>query len=283
MNTPRLPLTGCALCLASSAFTLVELLVVVVIISLLIALLLPALSGAREVARSGQCASNLHQVSIGFGVYGSENRGVLPYADGNGFNPPNGQIPPPWGRVIAATVGAYYVTAQGQDANMQPYAPEQQPIEADTSGDGVVSTAELQAYTKPHKGMFKCPSDNSINAAGGTSPTSYAGNETSLYRQDTGTNYKPQVRFDQFRTTSSTMIVGEGDWIRRSSPNVSDWNTNWHFKLNGFDGTLTNPLPPHNWSSHLHDDGGNYLFADGHATRLKWDELLPDHVKRNTY
>jgi type II secretory pathway pseudopilin PulG len=47
-----------------SAFTIVELLVVVAIVALLIALLLPAIQAAREAARQKQCANNLRQVSV---------------------------------------------------------------------------------------------------------------------------------------------------------------------------------------------------------------------------
>jgi len=61
-----------------TGFTLIELLVVIAIIALLIVIILPSLKAAKDRARSVQCRSNLHQLSIGFTVYQQEND-VLPY------------------------------------------------------------------------------------------------------------------------------------------------------------------------------------------------------------
>ncbi len=76
-------------------FTLVELLVVIAIVALLAALILPGLSRAREYAYFTSCKSNLRQMGIGFLVFATDHKGVLPEAEnrcGVGDHTINGRI-----------------------------------------------------------------------------------------------------------------------------------------------------------------------------------------------
>ena len=61
-----------------TAFTLVELLVVIGIIAILVAILLPTLRRVRESANVTTCQSNMREVGNALVMYANDNRDVFP-------------------------------------------------------------------------------------------------------------------------------------------------------------------------------------------------------------
>jgi len=126
----------------SKSFTLIELLVVIAIIAILAAMLLPALSAARERARVSNCVSNLKGVGLAVHLYADSNDGWLPMpTTGNGVvlkSNGNG----------ASEYSLPYMVYRGGYLNMDTKNPH---------SDATDPNREIYGKTMAH--YFKCPSD----------------------------------------------------------------------------------------------------------------------------
>ncbi|MEM0915143.1 MAG: type II secretion system protein [Planctomycetota bacterium] len=76
-----------ALTVRKQGFTLIELLVVISIIALLVAILLPALSSARQVARTLACGTNQQQIGRATFAYIADSDGYFMKQEDNGGGP----------------------------------------------------------------------------------------------------------------------------------------------------------------------------------------------------
>lgn len=145
------------------SFTLIELLVVIAIIAILAAMLLPALSAARERARIANCAGNLKNIGTAFHTYSTFSNDHI--FEGLHNNSTCG---------VAACV--WYIKYNMSNArsvlmllyNTGCFGPVD--IELNTS----FSARQKQVFTSISNTYFRCPSEYAIKANNATNGWRYA-------------------------------------------------------------------------------------------------------------
>lgn len=116
-----------------SAFTLIELLLVIAIIALLAALLLPVLSSAKANAKQTSCLGNLRQLEAAFQMYAADNGGYLIQ---------NVEFDPEFNPAFGTNAWVY-----GDMKN-----------QANSTNALLIKSGELFPYT-PQAAVYRCPAD----------------------------------------------------------------------------------------------------------------------------
>ncbi|HRI13122.1 MAG TPA: prepilin-type N-terminal cleavage/methylation domain-containing protein [Verrucomicrobiota bacterium] len=130
-----------------TAFSLVELLVVVAVIAILAGLLLPALTTAKATAQAARCLNNHKQLQLAWLLYAGDHDDQLP---------PNGDMLPGLARNDRPFWWAQGVMNYRDD----------HPDNTNTSLLLDERWAQLGNYTKD-AGLYRCPSDRSVSRVGG--------------------------------------------------------------------------------------------------------------------
>ncbi len=94
------------------AFTLIELLVVIAIIAILAAMLLPALSSAKERAKRASCKNSLRQFSLAVHLYGDDNAQNVPSGAPNKPKKPDDDHLPVVSNATSNSIVQYTTTGQ---------------------------------------------------------------------------------------------------------------------------------------------------------------------------
>ncbi len=265
-----------------AGFTLIELLVVIAIIAILAAMLLPALTKAKQKAQSIGCMSNTKQMALGWRMYADDNNDLLapndspyttPYA--TMLNKPNNKN---W---VVGTM------AIGLDALDKPYTSGQVSELLDPN-------SVLSPYL-PNRALYHCPADNYDDPYAGHSVhvRSYSMNSA------VGTIFSSSTAMGGTDPRPVGSPIG-GGWLSGNSY-VGGVNPTWltYGKMSSF----TRPGPSETWvfidenprtindgsmaisanassgntflidqPTGLHGGAGGLAFADGHSTVHKWQD-----------
>jgi prepilin-type N-terminal cleavage/methylation domain-containing protein/prepilin-type processing-associated H-X9-DG protein len=217
------------------AFTLIELLVVIAIIAILAAMLLPALSKAKQRAQGINCVSNLKQLALGWTMYANDNND----------------------RMVNNWRGAQNAWINGITGDVSTLT--------GSTNQLAVQSGYLFQYN-PNVGIYQCPSAITGGTVGNTTLPRLARNYSIEGRmagnqpQILGTQFPEYTKLSQIHDPSPTEAIV---FVDESINTIDD----------GYFATLAVTTEWKNSPTSRHGRGGTFSFADGHSERWGWKTL----------